>query len=255
MIYWQLLGVYLKIGIFGFGGGYAMLSLIQYEVVDKYHWLTLQEFTDVVAISQMTPGPIGINSATYIGYTATGSVWGSVIATFAVCLPSFLLVLLISFFYAKFKNNKYVAAAFTGLRPMTVGLIGAAALLLMNKENFIDYKSILIFAGAFLLTWKYKIHPILMICLAGVAGLVIYWEKAKARGERVEAKSERGRRNRKRREIKKTEKAVYYGKSTFDTLYGNRIPSAYFDWNTVFICTGNPVGRYRSRPDQSNSSG
>ena len=138
MIYWQLLGVYLKIGIFGFGGGYAMLSLIQYEVVDKYHWLTLQEFTDV-------------------------------------CLPSFLLVLLISFFYAKFKNNKYVAAAFTGLRPMTVGLIGAAALLLMNKENFIDYKSILIFAGAFLLTWKYKIHPILMICLAGVAGLVIYW--------------------------------------------------------------------------------
>ena len=85
MIYWQLLGVYLKIGIFGFGGGYAMLSLIQYEVVDKYHWLTLQEFTDVVAISQMTPGPIGINSATYIGYTATGSVWGSVIATFAVC--------------------------------------------------------------------------------------------------------------------------------------------------------------------------
>ena len=90
MIYWQLLGVYLKIGIFGFGGGYAMLSLIQYEVVDKYHWLTLQEFTDVVAISQMTPGPIGINSATYIGYTATGSVWGSVIATFAVCLPSFL---------------------------------------------------------------------------------------------------------------------------------------------------------------------
>ena len=216
MIYWQLLGVYLKIGIFGFGGGYAMLSLIQYEVVDKYHWLTLQEFTDVVAISQMTPGPIGINSATYIGYTATGSVWGSVIATFAVCLPSFLLVLLISFFYAKFKNNKYVAAAFTGLRPMTVGLIGAAALLLMNKENFIDYKSILIFAGAFLLTWKYKIHPIL---------------------------------------IKKTEKAVYYGKSTFDTLYGNRIPSAYFDWNTVFICTGNPVGRYRSRPDQSNSSG
>ena len=83
MIYWQLLGVYLKIGIFGFGGGYAMLSLIQYEVVDKYHWLTLQEFTDVVAISQMTPGPIGINSATYIGYTATGSVWGSVIA---ICL-------------------------------------------------------------------------------------------------------------------------------------------------------------------------
>lgn len=175
MIYWQLWCVYLKIGLFGFGGGYAMLSLIQYEIVDKHQWLSLQEFTDVVAISQMTPGPIGINSATYIGYTTTGNVWGSVIATTAVCLPSFLLVLLISYFFAKFKNNRYVAAAFTGLRPMTVGLIAAAALLLMNKENFIDYKSVLIFLAAFFLTWKYKIHPILIICMAGVAGLLIYW--------------------------------------------------------------------------------
>lgn len=174
MIYWHLWCVYLKIGLFGFGGGYAMLSLIQYEVVDKHHWLSLQEFTDVVAISQMTPGPIGINSATYIGYTVTGNVWGSVIATIAVCLPSFLLVLLISFFFAKFKKNKYVAAAFTGLRPMTVGLIAAAALIMMNGENFIDYKSILIFAAAFYLTWRYKVHPILMICMAGVAGVILY---------------------------------------------------------------------------------
>lgn len=175
MIYWHLWCVYLKIGLFGFGGGYAMLSLIQYEVVDKHHWLSLQEFTDVVAISQMTPGPIGINSATYIGYTVTGNVWGSVIATIAVCLPSFLLVLLISFFFARFKKNKYVAAAFTGLRPMTVGLIAAAALIMMNGENFIDYKSILIFAAAFYLTWRYKVHPILMICMAGVAGVILYW--------------------------------------------------------------------------------
>ncbi len=174
MIYWQLLWVYLKIGIFGFGGGYAMLSLIQHEVVEKNQWLTSQEFTDIVAISQMTPGPIGINSATYIGYTATGSIWGSVIATFAVCFPSFLLVLFISYFFNKFKNNKYVEAAFTGLRPMTVGLIGAASLLLMNEENFIDWKSLLIFAGAFLLSWKYKTHPILIICLAGLIGILIY---------------------------------------------------------------------------------
>ena len=175
MIYWHLWCVYLKIGLFGFGGGYAMLSLIQYEVVDKHHWLSLQEFTDVVAISQMTPGPIGINSATYIGYTVTGNVWGSVIATIAVCLPSFLLVLLISFFFARFKKNKYVAAAFTGLRPMTVGLIAAAALIMMNGENFIAYKSVLIFAAAFYLTWRYKVHPILMICMAGVAGVILYW--------------------------------------------------------------------------------
>lgn len=174
MIYWQLFLVYLKIGIFGFGGGYAMLSLIQYEVVEKHQWITSQEFTDIVAISQMTPGPIGINSATYIGYTATNSVLGSIVATFAVCFPSFLLVLLISYFFNKFKRNRYVEAAFTGLRPMTVGLIGAASLLLMNEENFIDWKSILIFVGAFILSWKYKTHPILIICLAGVAGILIY---------------------------------------------------------------------------------
>ena len=174
MIYWQLICVYLKIGVFGFGGGYAMLSLIQFEIVERYHWLTLQQFTDVVAISQMTPGPIGINSATYIGYTVTGNIWGAVIATVAVCLPSFLMVLFISYFFVKFKNNKYVNAAMSGLLPMSVALIGAAVLLLMNKDNFIDYKSILIFVAAFFLTWKYKVHPILMILLAGVMGFILY---------------------------------------------------------------------------------
>lgn len=174
MIYWQLICVYLKIGVFGFGGGYVMLSLIQFEIVERYHWLTLQQFTDVVAISQMTPGPIGINSATYIGYTVTGNIWGAVIATVAVCLPSFLMVLFISYFFVKFKNNKYVNAAMSGLLPMSVALIGAAALLLMNKDNFIDYKSILIFVAAFFLTWKYKVHPILMILLAGVMGFILY---------------------------------------------------------------------------------
>lgn len=174
MIYWQLICVYLKIGVFGFGGGYAMLSLIQFEIVERYHWLTLQQFTDVVAISQMTPGPIGINSATYIGYTVTGNIWGAVIATVAVCLPSFLMVLFISYFFVKFKNNKYVNAAMSGLLPMSVALIGAAALLLMNKDNFIDYKSILIFVAAFFLTWKYKVHPTLMILLAGVMGFILY---------------------------------------------------------------------------------
>ena len=183
MIGWQLFYVYLKIGIFGFGGGYAMLSLIQADVVDRYGWISSQEFTDIVAISQMTPGPIGINSATYIGYTAIHNagyspamaVLGSCLTTFAVCLPSFLLVLAISYAFAKFRNNKYVAAAFYGLRPATVGLIAAAALLLMNSENFIDYKSFLIFGAAFILTWKFKINPILMIILAGIAGIVLYW--------------------------------------------------------------------------------
>lgn len=183
MIWLQLLYVYLKIGIFGFGGGYAMLSLIQADVVERYNWISTQEFTDIVAISQMTPGPIGINSATYIGYTAIQNagyppymcILGSCLTTFAVCLPSFLLVLAISYAFAKFKNNKYVAAAFLGLRPATVGLIAAAALMLMNKENFIDYKSFLIFGSAFILTWKFKLHPILMIVLAGISGIILYW--------------------------------------------------------------------------------
>ena len=138
MIYLQLLWVYLKIGTFGFGGGYAMLSLIQHEIVDLHHWLTPQQFTDVVAISQMTPGPIGINSATYVGYAVTHSVWGAVLATVAVCLPSFILVLLISYFFAKCKDNKYIKAAMSGLLPMSVALIASAALLMMNRENFIE---------------------------------------------------------------------------------------------------------------------
>ena len=173
MIYWQLILVYLKIGTFSFGGGYAMLSLIQHEIVEKHAWLTTQQFTDIVAISQMTPGPIGINSATYIGYSVTGSVWGSVAATVAVCLTSFILVLLISYFFVKCKDNKYIRAAMSGLLPMSVALIASAALLLMNKENFIDYKSILIFFAAFIATWK-KVHPILLILLAGLAGFLLY---------------------------------------------------------------------------------
>ncbi|WAW02421.1 chromate transporter [Oxalobacter formigenes] len=174
IVYWQLFYAYTKIGIFGFGGGYAMLSLIQHEVVDKYHWLSLAEFTDVIAISQMTPGPIGINSATYIGYTVTGNVWGAILATVAVSLPSFLMVLAISMFFAKFRENRYVSAAFTGLRPVTIGLIAVAALVLMNGDNFIDYKSVLIFIAAFVLSWKFNVHPILMICLAGIAGVILY---------------------------------------------------------------------------------
>jgi chromate transporter len=174
MIYWQLFWTYCKIGLFGFGGGYAMLPLIQYEVVEKHAWLSAGEFTDIVAISQVTPGPIGINSATYIGYTVTGNVLGSVIATLAVCLPSFVLVLLVAKAYRKFSSNRWVNHAFLGLRPVVVGLIASAALLLMNRDNFTDYKSIIIFSLAFILTKYAKIHPIIMIVLAGLSGLVLY---------------------------------------------------------------------------------
>lgn len=182
MIFLQLFYTFFKIGLFGFGGGYAMLSMIQGEVVTRYGWLTSQEFTDIVAISQMTPGPIGINSATYVGFTATGSVWGSVIATFAVVLPSFILMLTISKFFLKYQKHPAVEAVFKGLRPAVVGLLASAALVLMNSENFSSPQddtysfiiSCLIFVIAFVGTRKYKANPILMIIMCGIAGLFLY---------------------------------------------------------------------------------
>ena len=182
MLYLQLFYTFFKIGLFGFGGGYAMLSMIQGEVVTRYGWLTSQEFTDIVAISQMTPGPIGINSATYVGFTATGSVWGSIIATLAVVLPSFILMLAISKFFLKYQKHPVVEAVFSGSRPAVVGLLASAALVLMNAENFSSPKedmysfiiSCLIFLIAFIGTRKYKINPILMIVVCGIAGLILY---------------------------------------------------------------------------------
>ena len=174
MIYLQLLLVYLKIGLLGFGGGYAMLTLIQEEVVEKHEWLSVQEFTDIVAVSQMTPGPIGVNSATYIGYVVTGSVWGSILATVAVMIPSFVLVLLISLSFSKFKNNPHVEAVFTGIRPAAVGLIAAAAMLLMNGENFIDWVSLIFFGLTLIAVLQNWLHPILLIVLSGLGGFFVY---------------------------------------------------------------------------------
>lgn len=198
MIYWQLLLVYLKVGLFGFGGGYAMLSLIQNEIVTKHAWLTEQQFTDIIAVSQVTPGPIGINSATYVGYSVTGSVWGSILATVAVCIPSFIMVIAIALAFAKVRHNRWVYAAFTGIRPASVGLIAAAALMLSLRagfignwiaaepgvfsidqvvvtDNFPDYKSLLIFAFTFLAMIKKWIHPILLIGVTGVLGFILFY--------------------------------------------------------------------------------
>ena len=182
MIYLQLFYTFVKIGLFGFGGGYAMLSMIQGEVVTRYNWVSTQEFTDIVAISQSTPGPIGINAATYVGFTATGSIWGSVIATFAVVLPSFILMLTISKFFLKYQKHPAVEAVFSGLRPAVVGLLASAALVLMNVENFGSPTddtytfviSIIIFLVAFIGTKKYHANPILMIIACGIAGLILY---------------------------------------------------------------------------------
>lgn len=198
-IYWQLVWAYIKIGIFGFGGGYAMLSLVEKEVVAP-GWITETMFTDIVAISQMTPGPIGINSATYIGYVTPGEVnpelndigWsllGSTLATLAVVIPSFILVLYSSHFIRKHSESGAIKAIFTGLRPVIVGLIAAAAIMLMNSANFNPrgiswqlWTNIGICIAAFCLAYfpvkfrkkNIKIHPILIIVFAGVTGLILY---------------------------------------------------------------------------------
>ena len=182
MIWLQLFYSFFKIGLFGFGGGYAMLSMIQGEVVTRHEWLTPQEFTDIIAISQMTPGPIGINSGTYIGYTATGSVWGSVLATLALVLPSFIIMLILYRFFMRYHNNRHVTDTFAGLRPAVIGLIASAALVLMNSENFGSptddtrqfVASLLIFGAVLVANFFFRVNAILLIVLAGVAGFLIY---------------------------------------------------------------------------------
>ena len=167
MIYLQLFVSYLKIGFFGFGGGYAMLSLIQNEVVVQHAWMSNAEFADIVAVSQMTPGPIAINSATYVGYT------------FAVCLPSLTVMLLLTRFFLKLKGNRYIEGAMAGMKPVVIGMIAAAALLLIFPKtdegaSFIDGWSWLLFGICFAGSVR-KLNPILLILFSAVAGIAIYY--------------------------------------------------------------------------------
>lgn len=144
MIFLQLFWTFFKIGLFGFGGGYGMLSLIQMETVHNHEWLTSAEFTNIVAISQMTPGPIGINTATYCGYTAVHNggmgnflaILGSATATFALVLPTFVLMIIISKMFMRYMKTRTVQSVFTGLRPAVVGLLASATIMLLDTENF-----------------------------------------------------------------------------------------------------------------------
>jgi chromate transporter len=182
MIYLELFSTFFIIGMFTIGGGYAMLSLIQNEVVTVHGWIDDGTFTDIVAISQMTPGPIGINSATYIGYEVLNNsgaselmcILGSFTATFAVVLPSFLIVLWICKIYDRYKDHYMFQGIMSGLKPATLGLIGTAALSLATPENFIDWKSFILFAGAFVVTFWLRINPITTIIAGGLIGLIIY---------------------------------------------------------------------------------
>ena len=178
----ELFMTFFIIGLFTVGGGYAMLSLIQTQVVTIHNWIDENTFTDIVAISQMTPGPIGINSATYIGYTVleqagASQIWcviGSFAASLAVVLPSFIIVLLICRMFSRFRGNTVLESVMSGLKPAVVGLIGAAAILLITPENFPDWKSWALFAISFIVSWIWKLNPIITIIAGGVLGLILY---------------------------------------------------------------------------------
>ena len=189
MIFWKLFYTFCKIGIFNFGGGYAMIALIQNEVVEKYHWLTAEEFTDLLAVSQMTPGPVGINTATYAGYTAVvnagypqwAGVCGSLLASFAVIIIPVALVMLVGGWLLKHKDEPRMAVVMKVIRLAVVGLVAAAALGLMGVESFgvagLNKRfvvSVLIFAAAFVALWRYKVSPVYIILASGIAGLVAF---------------------------------------------------------------------------------
>lgn len=187
MIFLRLFLTFLKIGVFSFGGGLATIALIQHDVVEKQGWLTSQEFTDIVATSQITPGPVGINTATYTGYTAIVNagysewmgVLGAFIASFSVILIPVILMLIVSKFLLKHKDNRIIATTMSVLRLAVVGLVAAAALLLVTPEIFGNVSpqlwiSIGIFVVVFIASLKFKASPILMILLSGVAGFIVY---------------------------------------------------------------------------------
>lgn len=191
MIILRLFLIFCKIGIFTFGGGYSMVALIQNEVVEKYHWLTAEEFTDLLAVSQMTPGPVGINTATYTGYTVVlnngGEPWmgivGSLVASFAVILLPFIAMLLLCRFLAKHRDNPIIDIIFRVLRLAVVGLIAAAAISLASVENFgswdISHKQVIIsvalFVAVFVASFKFKKSSIMLLLASGAVGFLAYY--------------------------------------------------------------------------------
>lgn len=195
-IYIQLFCAFFVIGMFTIGGGYAMLTLIQNQVVSVHGWMSESTFTDIVAISQMTPGPVGVNCATYAGYDVISSaggghllsVLGSGIATFALVLPSFIIVLAMVRFYMSLKDSQRFKDVMNGIRPAVCGLIGSAAVILIVhtswngcmpefsilRENFPEWKSWILFGAALIACFKFKINQMLLIVMGGLAGLLLF---------------------------------------------------------------------------------
>ncbi|MGG7164244.1 chromate transporter [Clostridium ihumii] len=163
---------FLKVGTFGFGGGYAILSLIEKEVVTNNHWLSSSEFVDIIGISQMTPGPVAINCATFAGYRVYG-VLGSIVATLGVVTTSFILVTLAYIFFEKFKESKLLTSALSGMKPALIGLI-IGVFISLSKTSYIDFKSLIIGGIIAILLFKTKIHPILIIVFSAILGIIFY---------------------------------------------------------------------------------
>jgi len=191
MIFLKLLFSFIKIGLFSFGGGYAMIPLIQKEI-EMYGWISPSEFVDIIAIAEMTPGPVAVNSATFVGYKAAG-LMGSVVATIGVALPSLILILAVSEFFFKFQNNPINNMIFYGVRPVITGMIAAAGVfvaetaifktevsieafkyLFSKPADILDFGGIVILVASLVALIKFKMHPILLIVEAGIAGVIIY---------------------------------------------------------------------------------
>ena len=172
MIYLKLFLVFAKIGVFGFGGGMAMLPMI-YQGAKSFGLMSADEFSNLVAISQVTPGPMAVNAATYVGFNCAGYA-GAFAATFGVALPSFILVTLACYFISKFKESKAIEGAFAGIRPVTVGLIGAAVIF-MGQSAFaaISVVPCVITLGTVILVGKFKVSPIAIVIIAGVIGAIL----------------------------------------------------------------------------------
>jgi chromate transporter len=172
VITFSLYYTFLKIGLFSIGGGYVMLPLIQKEVIEGRGWLTLAEFLDILAVAEMTPGPIAINAATFIGYQ-TGGFWGAAFATAGVVTPSIILMILAAMFLKHFYRNHWVQGAFTGLRPATIALI-AGATIFVTRAAVIDVMSAIFFIVGLVLLLFTRLHPIMVLVMSAVAGLLIY---------------------------------------------------------------------------------
>jgi chromate transporter len=169
----KLFLAFAQIGLFAFGGGYAILPLIEKEIVNNLHWLTHKEFLEVVTISQLTPGPIAINAATFVGYKV-GGVIGSLIATVSVCLPPVILVLIVVRFLKRFETNIWVNNVLKGLRPAVVALIASAAYSLVRGGGITEIKGLIIGIASFIILRIRKLDPILILIIAGIVGILIY---------------------------------------------------------------------------------